>query len=181
MKKSTLVAGAVMLGLPFAILAGVYHALPAEIAVLRNPLTGALAIAPKSAFVIFRVPLMNLIHGLMAGLMLTHAADFDDGARRNSFAAAFTALLFAIALKSNFEALEISGLGQLIQPFAGWLTVGTAVSVIGGVALAFVRGRRVPLPWPELRLPTRDKVTLAGLFVAYLAIVSASILIGRRG
>jgi hypothetical protein len=180
MKKPTLVAATLMFGAPFLILASAYHALPAEMLVLRNPLTGAVAIASKSAFLVFRVPLMNLMHGLMAGLMRTHAADFDEGARRDSFAAAFTTLLLAIALKSNFEALEISGLGRLIQPFGGLLTVGTAVSVIGGIALAFVRGRRVPLPWPELRLPTRDKVTLAGLFVAYLAIVGASILIARR-
>ena len=180
MKTPTLAAGALMFGLPFVMLAGVYHALPAEMTVFRNPLTGIVAIAPKSAFVVFRVPLMNLTHGLMAGLMLTHAADFDDSERRHSFAAAFMTLLCAIALKSNFEALEISGLGRLLQPFGVLFTIGTAVSVIGGLALAFARGRRVPLPWPELRLPTRDKVALGSLFAVYLATVAASILIVSR-
>jgi len=51
MTKPSLAAGALMFGLPFVMLAGVYHALPPEMAVFRNPLTGAVAIAPTSVFV----------------------------------------------------------------------------------------------------------------------------------
>ncbi len=123
---------------------------------------------------------MNLTHGLMAAVMLSHANDFQNAERRAAFAAVFTTLLFAIALKSNFEALELSGLARLIGPFAGALTVGTVLSVTCGLGLALARSRRVPLPWPELRMPTLDKVTLAGLFVGYLAMVTASMLISRR-
>jgi hypothetical protein len=179
LRKGTIVAAVLMFSVPFLLLASVYDALPAELSVLRNPVSGA-AIAPKSAFMVFRVPLMNLTHGLMAAVMLSHANDFQNAERRAAFAAVFTTLLFAIALKSNFEALELSGLARLIGPLAGALTVGTVLSVTGGLGLALARSRRVPLPWPELRMPTLDKVTLAGLFVGYLAIVTASMLISRR-
>ena len=180
LRKRTIAAAVLMFSVPFLLLASVYDALPAELSVLRNPLSGAVTIAPKSAFMVFRVPLMNLSHGLMAAVMLSHANDFQNAERRASFAAVFTTLLFAIALKSNFEALEISGLTGLMGPLAGAFTVGTVLSVTGGLGLALARSRRVPLPWSELRMPTLDKVTLAGLFVGYLAIVTASMLISRR-
>ena len=42
------------------------------------------------------------------------------------------------------------------------------------IASAYARG--VPIPWPELCLDRRQKIVLAGLFVAYLAMVAATIL-----
>jgi hypothetical protein len=113
----------------------------------------------------------------MAAVMLSRTADFADEGRRASYFALFSTLLFAIALKSDFEALEISG---LTGPFTRWATVGTVASVLGGVALAFVRGRNVPMPWTELQLSMRDKTLLVGLFVSYLAVVAASLLVSHR-
>jgi len=177
LKKSTIAVGALMFTLPFLLLAGVYDALPAELSVLRNPLSGAVTVAPKSAFVVFRIPWMNLTHGLMAAVMLSRRADFEDEGRRASYSALFSTLLFSIALKSDFEALEISGLAGRLGHLA---TAGAALSVVGGLILAFIRGRHAPIPWSELRLSTRDKVLLAGLFVSYLAIVTTSLLISHR-
>ena len=134
-------------------------------------------VAPKSAFTVFRVPLMNLSQGLMAGVMVSHSGDFKDEKRRRAYSALFSTLLFAIALKSDLEALEIGGLASSL---AGWITAGTAVSVIGGLLLAFVRGRGAPIPWPELGLGTRDKITLAALFGLYLAAVTESFLVAHR-
>jgi hypothetical protein len=162
-----------MFSASFVLLAGAYDAMPAELPLFRNPIDGAVTIAPKSVFTVFRVPLMNLTHGLMAAVMLSRTTDFEDETRRSSYFAVFSTLLFAIALKSDFEALEISGLAG---PFRRWATIGTAVSVVGGLLLAFVRGRHVPVPWTELRLSMRDKILLAGLFASYLAIVTASLL-----
>jgi hypothetical protein len=51
----------------------------------RNPITGAAAIAPKLVFTVFRVPLMNLTHGLMAAVMLSRTTDFEDEGRRSSY------------------------------------------------------------------------------------------------
>jgi hypothetical protein len=168
-----------MLGAPFLLLAGVYNQLRADVPVIRNPLAGTVMIAPKSMFTVFRVPFMNLTHGLMAALMRSHGRNFEDAARRSSYLAMFSTLLFAIALKSDFEALEISGLASQSGPFGHWAAAGTAVSVVAGVVLALVRGRRVPIPWPELRLSVRDKVILAGLFLSYLAVVTASLLVAH--
>jgi len=129
--------------------------LPAELPVFRNPFNGAVMVAPKSALMAFRVPLMNLTNGLIAAVMLARTADFEDARRRSSYFAFFSTLLFAVALRSNFEALEISRLALALGPVGRWATAGTVVSVPGGLVLAFVRGRGAPIPWPELRMPAR--------------------------
>jgi hypothetical protein len=181
LKHGTTVSACVlMFGASLILLAGVYDVLPAELPVLRIPIAGFISAAPKSAFTVFRVPLMNLSHGLMAAVMLSHASDFNDERRRASYSALFSTLLFAIALKSDFETLEIRGLAFPSGSPTHWLSAGTAVSVVGGLALAFVRGRNVPVPWPELKLSLRDILMLVGLFVAYLVMVSASLIISHR-
>ena len=177
MRKSSTIVCVLMFSASFLLIAGVYGDLPAELPILRIPIAGIVRNAPKSIFAAFRVPLMNLTHGLMAAVMLSRWRDFADERRRAAYFSAFSVLLFAIALKSDFEALEISGLAG---PFARWATAGTVSSVVGGLALALIRGRGVPLPWIELRLALREKVLLAGLFAVYLAIVGASVLISHR-
>jgi hypothetical protein len=169
-----------MFGASFMLLAGVYDALPIEVPILRIPIAGFVSTAPKSVFTVFRVPLMNLTHGLMAAVMLSHASDFDDEERRGSYSALFSTLLFAIALKSDFEALEIRGLAAPLGSLTHWFTAGTALSVVGGVALAFFRGKNVRIPWTELRLSVRDKMILSGLFASYLAMVAVSLLLSHR-
>lgn len=177
MKKSSIMAGVLMFSAPFLVIACVYGDLPAELPILRIPMAGIVMKAPKSIFAAFRVPLMNLTHGLMAAVMLSRWRDFGDERRRSSYLAIFSVLLFSIALKSDFEALEMSGLAG---PFAVWATGGTVASVAGGLILAVIRGREVPMPWTELRLALREKALLAGLLAAYLAIVGASLLISHR-
>jgi hypothetical protein len=181
MRNSAGVVCAVMFAAPFLLLAGAYHTLPPELPVFRIPFGGAAIVAPKSAFMVFRVPLMNLTHGMMAAVLLTHTADFKDVRRRASYFAFFSTLLFAIALKSNFEALEISRLALALGPIGHWAGAGTIASVVGGLILAFVRGQGVPLPWPELRMPLRDKIALVGLLGVYVAILTVSLLVAREG
>lgn len=168
-----------MFCVPFLVLAACYSALPDELVVLRNALGGRVLVALKSPFTVFRVPLMNLAHGLMAAVMLSCTADFTDAKRWASYSRVFLTLLFAVALKSNFEALEISGLAWSFGPVAPWLTRGTVVSVVGGLILALVHSRGVPLPWPELRLTIQDKIALSCLFAAYLGIVTATLLVSH--
>jgi hypothetical protein len=170
-KKSTIALSALMFSAPFLLLAYAFDALPSEIPIIRNPFAGATLVAPKSAFTVFRVPLINLTHGLMAGVLLSRSEGFKDEKRRAAYSAFFSTLLFAVALKSNLEALDIS---RLAASFGGWITVGTVASVIGGLALAFFRGRNAALPWPEVRFGTRDKIALAVLVGVYLALVAAS-------
>lgn len=177
MRKSTTVASLLMFGVSFLLIAAEYDAMPAELPVMRIPVVGIAAVAPKSVFTAFRVPLMNLTHGLMAAVMLSRTPDFAHEGRRASYAALFSTLLFAIALKSDFEALEICG---LTGPFSRWVTVGTVASVLGGLALALLRGRAVPIPWTELRLSLRDKILLVGLFASYLVVVVASWMVSHR-
>ena len=170
-----------MFGAPFLILGACYAALPDELAVLRIPLGRTVLYAPRTLFTVFRVPLMNLTHGLMAAVMLSRSADFEDAHRRASYCRVFWTLLFAIAFKSNFEALEMSGLVRSLGAVVPWLTRGTMASVIGGLGLALVYARGVPLPWPELRLTKLGKIALAFLFAAYLGIVMGTLLVAHRG
>ena len=169
-----------MFSASFLVPASVYDALPAEMPVMRFPIASMMTVAPKSAFMVFRVPLMNLTLGLMAAVMLSRATDFDDARRRASYSALFSTLLLAIALKSDFEAMEIGGLTMRSGSYIPWLTAGTVLSVVGGLALAFARGKNVKIPWTELNLSMREKVMLSGLFVSYLAIVAASLLLSHR-
>ena len=179
-KKSTIGIGAVMFSAPFLLLACAYNGLPAELPVMRSAFPGTVLVAAKSPFIVFRVPLMNLTHGLMAAIMLSRASDFEDETRRASYSALFSTLLFAIALKSDFEVLELMATGIPVRPLAQWAAAGTILSVLGGLMLALFRSRKVPIPWRELRMTVRDKVALATLFTMYVAVVAQSFLVGHR-
>ena len=162
--------------LPFVVLAAGYGALPPEVPVLG--LAHTVLSAPKSMFMVFRVPLMSLIHGLMAGLMLFHAPDFENPERRKSYSNIFFTLLCTVALKSNFEALWLSA--SAAPMYSRWLGACTLTSVVAGLGLALWHGRRISLPWRELRFSTRDKFTLAALFAVYVAIVVFSVVGAHR-
>ena len=180
MTRTTVTASVLMFGVPFLLLAACDAALPAEVPVLLNPIAGAMILAPKSLFTVFRVPLMNLTHGLMAAVMLSRTGDFEDVKRRASYSGIFMTLLFTIALKSDLEALAMSGLAWSFGPFNPWFTGGTVLVVVGGLGLAFVHVRDVPIPWSELRLSNLEKIMLAALFATYLALVGATLIVLHR-
>jgi hypothetical protein len=77
MTKVIIATSVTMFGVSFLFLAACYSGLPVEFPVLRSPLAGALLFAPKSLFTVFRIPLMNLTHGLMAAVMLSCAKNFE--------------------------------------------------------------------------------------------------------
>jgi hypothetical protein len=172
----------VLLCVPFLVLAAAYSALPPELPTLRIWIGRGARFALKSLFTVFRVPLMNLIHGLMAAVMLSLTPAFKNTERRIAYSNTFLALLFAIVLKSNFEAMELSmpAAPAFLHPYTPWFGFGALASVIGGLGLALFHSRKVPLPWPELRLTIRDRLLLAGLFATYLAIVTQSLLSSRQ-
>ena len=180
MTRTTVTAAVLMLGVPFLLLAASYAALPVDMPVLLNPISGGTIRAPKSLFTVFRVPLMNLMHGLMAAVMLSRTGDFEDVRRAASYSGIFVTLLFTIALKSDFEALAICGLAWSFAPVMPWLTGATLTSLVGGLGLALVHARDVPIPWHELRLSNLEKITLAALFATYLAAVGATLILSHR-
>ena len=73
------------------------------------------------------------------------------------------------------------GLAWSFGPVRPWLLVGTVVSVVGGLGLAFVHARGVPIPWKELRLSNLEKMMLVALFASYLAVVGATLVVLHRG
>lgn len=161
-----------MFCVPFVLLRVSYDAAPSELPVLRVWIGHPTLWATKSLFMVFRVPLMNLIHGLMAAVMLSRISDFKNMTRRTSYSKLFLTLLFTIALKSDFEAMEfVATTAPVLRPYERWVGFGTLTCVVLGLTLALIRGRNVPPPWPELHLPIRDKVVLSGLFAIYVAIV----------
>ena len=165
-----------MFCVPFVLMATGYEAAPVQLPVLRVGIGHTTLWATKSLFMVFRVPLMNLLHGLMSAVMLSRASDFRDEIRRDSYSKIFLTLLITVALKSNLEAMEfVSVLSPALHPYEAWLGYATLTCVLTGLALAAIGGRGVKLPWPELRLTIRDKVLLVGLFGGYLAIVIGSL------
>lgn len=166
-----------MLAAPFVVLAYRYRALPETLVVLRGPLARGILIAPKSIFTVFRVPAINLTHGLMAAVMLACKDSFADLRRRRAYSGVFLSLLFAVAAKSNLEALELSG---LFGSVAHLLALATFASVLVGIAVALVFARRVPFPWPELRIGRGGWIALAGLFAVYLVILAATLAVAHR-
>jgi hypothetical protein len=165
----------------FPVMATGYEAAPVQLPVLRVGIGHTALRATKSLFMVFRVPLMNLLHGLMAAIMLSHRSNFGDEVRRNSYSRLFLTLLLTVGLKSNLEAMEfVSAILPALHPYESWLGYGTLTCVLAGLAWAMVGGRRIRLPWPELRLTIRDKVALVGLFGGYVAIVIGSLSRGHR-
>jgi len=149
--------------------------------VLRAGIGHTVLLASKSLFMVFRIPVMNLIHGVMAAVMLSCAASFENMERRTSYSNIFLTLMFTIALKSDFEGLDFfAAVSPALRPYERWIGLSTLLCVVGGLGLAMLRGRKVPLPWPELQLTVRDKIVLSGLFALYLAIVVASVVGAHR-
>ena len=182
MRKSALIALlCLMFGAPFVLLALGYGAAPPELPIVRVWIGHTTLWAAKSLFMVFRVPVMNLISGLVLAVMLHRGRDFKNIERRNSYSNMFSTLLFTSALKSDFEGMEFfAPTSSVLLPYARWIGFGTLLCVVVGLGLAIVRGRKVPLPWPELELTMRDKVALSALCAAYLAIVVASLAGGHR-
>ena len=149
MTRATVTASVLMFGVPFLLLAACYAALPVAVPVLLNPLAGTVLLAPKSVFAVFRVPFMNLTHGLMAAMMLSRTRDFEDVRRGKAYSGIFLTFLFTIALKADFEALAMCGLAWSFGTVAPWLTGGGA-----GVGSRW--------SWPGIRAFPRRSVTLAG-------------------
>jgi len=166
---------------PFVLVGLSYRALPQELPVLRFWIGHVMTEAPKSLFMVFRVPTMNLIHGLMAAVMLSHSSDFGTIQRRASYWNMFSTLAFTIALKSDLEGFGFfASTIPAILPYSHWIGFVTLTCVVVGLALACIRGAKVTLPWPDLRLAIRDKIALCGLFAMYVAIVIGSLAGGHR-
>jgi hypothetical protein len=182
MSRSSHIALITMFAMPFALLAASYDALPSDLPIIRIPLAHVIEVASKSLFTVYRVPFMNLTHGLMTAVMLSHGDDFQDARQRTAYTNALTTLLFAIAFKANFEAVQFSLLAKptLSASYTSWAGSGTILSVVLGLGLAFAHIARAPIHWRDLRLPTRDRITLAALFAMYLGTVIASFLISNR-
>jgi hypothetical protein len=141
-KKSAIAVSAVMFGRTVPAARGALRCVASRVAGAAERLRRRLIVAAKSPFTVFRVPVMNLTHGLMAAVMLAHASDFEEDKGRASYFALFSTLLFAIAFKSIFEAVELGGMTAPLSSFRRWAAAGTVVSVVGGLMLAFFRSRK---------------------------------------
>ena len=179
---SHVVVGVVLLCAPFVVLAASYRLLPSELPVMQALIAGSANMASKSLFTVFRVSLMNFADGLMAVVMLMRSIDFTIPERRVAYSKLFSTLLLTVGLKSDFEAMEFTALvaPTALARYSHFLGFATLTIVLVGIAVAFIRGRKAPLPWPELHLALDDKLILGGLFGLHLVIVLLSFLILRR-
>lgn len=159
-----------------------YAGLPPVIPILRIAIGHVVMVAHKSPFMVFRVPVMNTIHGVMAAIMLRYAPGFADSARRRGYCNVFWALLICVGFKSLLEASDFAATAfpRAFGWSETWLVPCTLATVILGVGVAAWQSTNVRLPWPELRMKRRDIVLLVGLFGIYLAIVAGSVVGSHR-
>jgi hypothetical protein len=157
------IAAWVILAASFLILAGFYSSLPPEVEISRNLDGSASALAPKSLFTVFRVPLIELACAAAIAIMLRAAAP-EQG--RSSYVVMWTILLLTVALKSLFQTFEsVSGNASLFY----FLTIAVvAVGIISAAIPAmkvFTTSDR-----GHWKLRPSEQIALAGLLLFYIAV-----------
>ncbi len=154
--------------LPFLILAFFYNSLPAEILMFRSLYGGAGVYSPKSLFTVFRVPLIEVVCALAVEIMRRGAAGAPESEKQRNYYLMWTILLYTVALKSLFQALEMVSSHETGAVFF-YLTAGV---VVAGIISAFFPGRKVFLgPYRAGRkLTLWEKLALVTLLIAYIAL-----------
>jgi hypothetical protein len=155
--------------LPFFILGISYNSLPDQIMVFRH-LDGTADYAPKSLFTVFRVPLIEVICGLAVEVMRRRAAKIDD---HKSYYLMWTVLLFTVAAKTMFQALEMVSSEQNARIFF-YLT---AAAVAIGIICTLFTGRKAfsGIKRGAWKLELWEKAALVSLLIAYLILAFASL------
>ena len=152
-----------LLLLPFLILASFYTGLPDNILIARD-LDGSDAIhVPKSLFTVFRVPLIEIVCALAIEVMRRR---FAQSAKHGRYYLMWTVLLYTVALKSVFQAFEISASDRLATLFL-YSTVGV---VALGIILAIVVGSKafVGFDRGDWKISVPEILMLVALLLAYI-------------
>jgi hypothetical protein len=153
--------------LPFLILGLSYHSLPTEIMVFRH-LDGTAGYAPKSLFTVFRVPLIEVLCALAVEVMRRRPAKV---AEHKSSYLMWTVLLYTVAVKTLFQALEMVSVERNARIFF-YLT---AAAVAIGIICTVFTGRKAftGVNRGAWRLELWEKAALAALLAGYLVLAFA--------
>lgn len=150
--------------LPFLLLAFSYGSLSSQILIARNIDGSGAVYAPRSAFVVFRVPLMELVCALAIEIMRRPFA--RDAVHRNYYLM-WTALLYTVGFKSLFQSLEI-----VFSTLSNVYFYLTASVVVLGIVVASVPGIKAFSGFSRKdRLFTILQISaLLGLLLAYIVL-----------
>lgn len=153
--------------LPFLILGLSYSSLPADIMVFRH-LDGTADYAPKSLFTVFRVPLIEVICGLAVEVMRRRRAKVPE---HKSYYLMWTVLLYTVAAKTMFQALEMISSERAARIFF----YATAAAVGIGIVSTIFTGRKAftGLKHGVWKLEHWEKLALVGLLISYLFLAFA--------
>ncbi len=171
-----------LLLIPFALLGAAYRTLPLQIGSTAHIRHASSANRSEIAIHCLSSPAHEPDSRLHSCADAVICPAFSNLERRASYSRMFATLLFAIGLKSLFEALEFTVMGEdgTFTRVQYWLGLCTFLCVLGGLGPALWHGRQVHLPWTELRLRRMQKFALAGLFGLYLLIVTESLSLSYR-
>lgn len=152
----------VIIFLPFLILGLGYSSLPADILVYRHP-DGTSDYAPKSLFTVFRVPMIEVICGLVIELMRRRAAGITDN---KGYYFMWTILLWTVAAKAFLQALDVISPEHRADQFF-YVTGGV---VFAGIVFAAIAGRKVFSGFKkhEWKMALWEKGALLALLAGYL-------------
>ena len=174
---------AALLSAAFAVIAASYSSLPADLPVTRSWSGQWTRVAPTSALVAFRLPMMGLLAALVAGLMRSAPVSVALPERRTAYTAVFGTLMLTAASKALCESLEIASLAApaISDSYRSWLWFATLVVTLSGLTSAAVCGWALRAGWrlDEWRLDRRTQVLIVALALGYAA-AAALPLVGAR-
>jgi len=181
MKKVFRILPWVILLVPFFILALFYNLIGSEVLTYRSFSGNEIQNAPKSLFTVFRVPLIEIVCASMIEIMRRKTLELNSEIH-SSYYSVWSVLLFTVALKSLFQTFEFTSTSIFPQPdYASIFFYTTLAVVIGGVILAFVKGKKIFANFQSerLRLKNWEKISLVIFFLVYLSLAFAPMLIYR--
>jgi hypothetical protein len=123
--------------------------------------------APKSLFTVFRVPLIEIVCGLAIETMRAKVSNSESN---TGYFLMWSVLLYTAALKSLFQVFEFISSTVYFSPnYADFFFYATLATVICGICLAFVKGRKVFSNFHrnDWKLSLKKKVFLSILLAAY--------------
>jgi hypothetical protein len=181
MKKAFRILPWVILLVPFFILALFYNLISSEVLTYRSFGGNEIQYAPKSLFTVFRVPLIEIVCASIIEIMRRKTLEFNSEIRLGYYSM-WSVLLFTVALKSLFQTFEFVSTSIFSQSvYASIFFYVTLAIVIGGIILAFVKGKKILASFQSKSygLKNWEKISLTIFFLVYLSLAFAPMLIYR--
>jgi hypothetical protein len=166
MKIAFLITPWIILLVPFIILVFLYDSIEEQVLLMRSFAGNQTVYAPKSIFTVFRVPLIEVVCALA---IETVRAKFSHS-KPNAGFTMWSILLYTAAFKSLFQVFEFISLSVYHSPdYAGLFFYATLLTVVAGICLAIIKGRKIfsSSSRSDWKTSFKEKIFLTVLLAAY--------------